>query len=87
MALITGARYSSEFTVFRELLQNANDAGATEVEIIFYLDDTSGASSGQATTIEIRNNGKPFCADDWHRLRSIAEGNPNVDKVLIIIYH
>ncbi|KAJ3077827.1 hypothetical protein HK102_004940, partial [Quaeritorhiza haematococci] len=29
------ARYSAEFTVFRELLQNSNDAGATEVEIVF----------------------------------------------------
>jgi len=29
------ARYSGEFTVFRELLQNADDAGATAVQIMF----------------------------------------------------
>ena len=29
------ARYSGEFTVFRELLQNADDAGATGVQISF----------------------------------------------------
>ena len=29
------ARYSGEHTVFRELLQNADDAGATAAEIIF----------------------------------------------------
>jgi hypothetical protein len=29
------ARYSSDFTVFRELIQNANDAGASDVEILF----------------------------------------------------
>lgn len=28
------ARYSTDFTVFRELLQNSNDAGASKVEII-----------------------------------------------------
>ncbi len=29
------ARYSGEHTVFRELLQNADDAGATAAEIVF----------------------------------------------------
>ncbi|KAI9024779.1 hypothetical protein DFJ74DRAFT_666285 [Hyaloraphidium curvatum] len=29
------ARYSSDYTVFRELIQNANDAGASEVEVVF----------------------------------------------------
>jgi hypothetical protein len=72
------ASYSSDYTVFRELLQNANDAGATAVEIIYHQDTDSAQ---QATVLEVRNNGKPFSADDWLRLRRIAEGNPNVDKV------
>jgi hypothetical protein len=29
------ARYSTEFTIFRELLQNSNDAGASSATIIF----------------------------------------------------
>ncbi|KAG8848062.1 hypothetical protein FRC20_002634 [Serendipita sp. 405] len=33
------ARYSGEFTVFRELLQNADDAAATAVQIIFETKD------------------------------------------------
>ena len=33
------ARYSGEFTVFRELLQNSDDAQATEVEIHFRSKD------------------------------------------------
>jgi hypothetical protein len=43
------ARYSGEFTVFRELLQNADDAQATTVEISFetqrFLDIKKGAST------------------------------------------
>lgn len=28
-----------------------------------------------------RNNGKPFNGDDWNRLRRIAEGNPDPDRI------
>ena len=30
--------------------------------------------------VEIRNNGRPFGPEDWKRIKSIAEGNPNSDS-------
>eukprot|EP01087_Luapelamoeba_hula_P005451 TRINITY_DN1552_c0_g3_i4.p1 TRINITY_DN1552_c0_g3~~TRINITY_DN1552_c0_g3_i4.p1 ORF type:complete len:2126 (+),score=399.70 TRINITY_DN1552_c0_g3_i4:112-6489(+) len=141
------ARYSSEFTLFRELIQNANDAGATDVEVlmtapsyrpqpetdesgidhsqltqqvpvesssaataassiasIFKLgwstwnsaddeevtapsnaprridDEESGLGKCAVHELEIRNNGRRFSKDDWKRIKSIAEGNPNSDS-------
>lgn len=41
------ARYSSEFTLFRELIQNANDAGASHVEV--RLSTGAGAAYQPAT--------------------------------------
>ncbi|RKP11940.1 histidine kinase-like ATPase [Piptocephalis cylindrospora] len=84
------ARYSAEFTVFRELLQNANDAGKNGsyinypsfVEVIF-----QGIKQGvlfgkdKCQTIIVRNNGRPFRQEDWLRLRKIAEGNPDEQKI------
>lgn len=98
------ARYSSRFTIYREMIQNANDACATEMEILFYSrngrnDGKSSISTSTLSTntttsqtqinttskmidsIEIRNNGRPFNADDWKRLTRIAEGNPEEDKI------
>lgn len=69
------ARYSTEYTVFRELLQNSNDAGATSVTISFQTTNKS------VTTIEYKNNGRPFLGEDWNRLRKIAEGNPDEQKI------
>ncbi|KAJ1919991.1 hypothetical protein H4219_001652 [Mycoemilia scoparia] len=42
------ARYSAEFTVYRELLQNANDAGATSVDIVFHKSRSLASGSQQA---------------------------------------
>jgi hypothetical protein len=39
------ARYSGEFTVFRELLQNSDDAGSTRVEIHFKTSEAEGTGS------------------------------------------
>lgn len=89
------ARYSAEFTVFRELLQNADDAGATECELRFatnatvahpHLAPATGVPSvpdvgAPLTQWTFRNNGKPFSHDDWHRLRRIAEGNPDPERI------
>lgn len=84
--------YSSEHTIYREVLQNANDALATALEIIFeeqegrssLLEGASEASSSSPliSQIIIRNNGRPFSQDDWRRLKRIAEGNPDEQKVL-----
>lgn len=93
------ARYSGEFTVFRELLQNSDDAQATAVEIHFdtqkYLDGKSGsqvegefskASLPDLKTILVhqwtfKNNGIVFRDEDWNRLKKIAEGNPDEEKI------
>ncbi|KAJ1300947.1 hypothetical protein OPQ81_003373 [Rhizoctonia solani] len=105
------ARYSGEFTVFRELLQNADDARATAAEIRFDTKQhlaqqeqegqvepavTEGVSTGPGPTKKpklpdlkkdnvdqwtFRNNGMPFRNEDWNRLKKIAEGNPDEQKI------
>lgn len=84
------ARYSGEFTIFRELLQNADDAGAKTVRIRFYTaEGVAGQSSASAPDLKtakisryvVLNDGVPFRPQDWNRLRKIAEGNPDDDKI------
>ncbi|GAC95754.1 hypothetical protein PHSY_003330 [Pseudozyma hubeiensis SY62] len=90
------ARYAAEFTVFRELLQNADDAGATHCELRFESQRSQSTQSDVASTSAstllpdfkatlsnwvFRNDGKPFGNDDWSRLRRIAEGNPDPDRI------
>lgn len=73
---------SSTVTVFRELLQNADDACATECELRFATNATVAHEqcplipkpptpdvNAMLTQWTFRNNGKPFSGDDWHRLR------------------
>ncbi|KAF9650775.1 hypothetical protein BDM02DRAFT_3140374 [Thelephora ganbajun] len=94
------ARYSGEFAVFRELLQNSDDAHSKAVEIRFktggYI-NRNGSNEGQAppplgerlpdlkTTLVYRwtfkNNGIIFRNEDWSRLKKIAEGNPDEEKI------
>lgn len=68
------ARYSSDFVIVREFLQNADDAGAAQVHIKFQTN-----KSGGVTYVKIANNGRAFTAADWKRVASIAEGNPDAD--------
>ncbi|KAI0646791.1 hypothetical protein C8Q79DRAFT_956470 [Trametes meyenii] len=98
------ARYSGEFTVFRELLQNSDDASATAVEIHFetkdYLERKNKASDETADAAAVpedtglpdlktalvhqwtfKNNGIIFRDEDWSRLKKIAEGNPDEEKI------
>ncbi|KAF8131205.1 hypothetical protein EV363DRAFT_1584042 [Boletus edulis] len=91
------ARYSGEFTVFRELLQNSDDAGCDTAEIRFEtsarlcLDPKGTMNAGPAmfpdltathvTQWTFRNHGKPFTSQDWSRLPKIAMGNPDPQKV------
>ncbi|KAH9901111.1 hypothetical protein C8Q73DRAFT_742765 [Cubamyces lactineus] len=99
------ARYSGEFTVFRELLQNSDDASATAVEIHFetkaYLERKNKAPEDGAENAVIardaeqlpdlkttavhqwtfKNNGIVFRDEDWSRLKKIAEGNPDEEKI------
>ncbi|TBU28918.1 hypothetical protein BD311DRAFT_721461 [Dichomitus squalens] len=98
------ARYSGEFTVFRELLQNSDDASATAVEIHFetkgYVERKNAKANGSEDQQGLpeeeglpdlktamvhqwtfKNNGIPFRDEDWSRLKKIAEGNPDEEKI------
>ncbi|KAL5498075.1 hypothetical protein ACEPAH_3006 [Sanghuangporus vaninii] len=95
------ARYSGEFTVFRELLQNSDDAASQSVEIHFetqtYIDrkkaseieGNSAQSTGSFPDLKtqhvaqwtFKNNGIIFREEDWNRLKKIAEGNPDEEKI------
>ncbi|KIW70878.1 hypothetical protein PV04_03113 [Phialophora macrospora] len=91
------ARYSGEWTVLRELLQNAADASATKITIKFEtipsatvpLPADSSSSSLLRHTVQhhtlkrlvVTNNGQPFSENDWNRLKRIAEGNPDETKI------
>lgn len=77
------ARYASQGAVYRELIQNSNDADATEAEIYYTTVDNDDTSSNNNIVSQViyRNNGMPFRGQDWDRLKKIAEGNPDVSKV------
>ncbi|KAJ6558581.1 hypothetical protein DFH09DRAFT_1037162 [Mycena vulgaris] len=95
------ARYSGEFTVFRELLQNSDDAQSKKVEIRFqtqaaldrngHSDTTSSESAAPQTLPDLKtalchqwtfkNDGMAFRREDWDRLKKIAEGNPDEEKI------
>ncbi|KAK2764928.1 hypothetical protein FQN54_008625 [Arachnomyces sp. PD_36] len=91
------ARYSGEWTVLRELLQNAADASATRVKVAFETIPSTTVplpnSADQSASIKhtltnhtlkrllVSNNGQPFSSKDWSRLKRIAEGNPDETKI------
>ncbi|KAI6119158.1 hypothetical protein EDD16DRAFT_1791884 [Pisolithus croceorrhizus] len=91
------ARYSGEFSVFRELLQNSDDAGCDAAEIRFETTallernpeaamDAGPHSLSDLETTNVaqwtfKNHGQPFREQDWLRLRKIASGNPDSRKV------
>ncbi|KAG2358885.1 hypothetical protein BDR07DRAFT_1416380 [Suillus spraguei] len=82
------ARYPEEFTVFRELLQNADDAGAENFEIVFESQHgcasngmIPGLNSTQISKWLVKNDGAQFQSDDWERLTKIAKGNPDERKI------
>ena len=91
------ARYSGEWTVLRELLQNAADAGASKVTIKLETLPSSNIPLPQAPTASdllkhvvthhtvkrllVTNNGQVFNENDWSRLKRIAEGNPDETKI------
>ncbi|RIB30618.1 hypothetical protein C2G38_2152060 [Gigaspora rosea] len=70
------SRYSTKFAVFRELLQNSDDATSSSVEIIF-----EGTKGGHYSRLLFKNNGMNFRQQDWDRLKKIAEGNPDEQKI------
>lgn len=75
-------------------MQNADDAGATECELRFATSATVPHTQLPLTTKPsvpdtnalltqwtFRNNGTPFSGADWNRLRRIAEGNPDPERI------
>ena len=91
------ARYSGEWTVLRELLQNAADASASKVIIKFETIPSTAVPVPQSSNpsallqhtllhhtlrrLLVTNNGQPFGGNDWSRLKRIAEGNPDETKI------
>ncbi|KAF9225139.1 hypothetical protein BS17DRAFT_879271 [Gyrodon lividus] len=89
------ARYPEEFTVFRELVQNADDARAKNVEIEFQTGDyipkppedkTTNGTNFDLTNVKVskwvvRNDGDELQEQDWDRLTRIAAGNPDEQKI------
>lgn len=91
------ARYSGEWTTLRELLQNAADAQASTVRIRFEtLPSTTVPLPSNGSDSEllkhtllhatlrrllVSNDGLVFGESDWSRLKRIAEGNPNEEKI------
>ncbi|CAF3409905.1 unnamed protein product [Rotaria socialis] len=79
--------YSSDFVVFRELIQNADDAGATSFHLEIKCDASSASSAethfNNCTITEIRaiNNGHVFSTADWQRVATIADGNIDPESV------
>uniref|UniRef100_U9T5E2 Sacsin/Nov domain-containing protein n=1 Tax=Rhizophagus irregularis (strain DAOM 181602 / DAOM 197198 / MUCL 43194) TaxID=747089 RepID=U9T5E2_RHIID len=69
------ARYSSEFVIYRELMQNSDDAKSSSIQIIFET------KNNVVTRILFKNNGIYFRPEDWNRLKKIAEGNPDEQKI------
>ncbi|ELU36495.1 hypothetical protein AG1IA_09475 [Rhizoctonia solani AG-1 IA] len=63
--------------VFRELLQNADDAHATAAEIRFdtkqHLAQQEQGAQYQVDQWTFRNNGTPFRNEDWNRLKKIGK--------------
>ncbi|KAH8916083.1 hypothetical protein BT69DRAFT_1356002 [Atractiella rhizophila] len=79
------ARYSGEFTVYRELIQNASDAGASHVSVHFTsaeeLTELPSNKDVKIKSIVVKNDGAVFTNEDWTRLRRIADGNPNEESI------
>ncbi|KAF2845371.1 hypothetical protein T440DRAFT_472692 [Plenodomus tracheiphilus IPT5] len=91
------ARYSSEHTTLRELIQNAADAKANTVTIKLETDPSLSVPAPQGADdsvalkhviqnhtlkrLVVTNNGQPFTPADWSRLKSIADGNPDETKI------
>lgn len=91
------ARYSSEHTTLRELIQNAADAKANTVTIRLETDPSLSIPTPQGAEdsvllrhiiqnhtlkrLVVTNNGQAFTTADWSRLKSIADGNPDETKI------
>ncbi|KAJ3193124.1 hypothetical protein HK101_005381 [Irineochytrium annulatum] len=67
------ARYSAENTIYRELLQNSNDAGASEVEIHFKTDPS--LSQALAPTLSLTSVANAFMRKAIQNVTSVTYKN------------
>ncbi|KAG5437655.1 hypothetical protein PCANB_000692 [Pneumocystis canis] len=82
------SRYASEYTLFRELLQNSDDACSQHAEI-YYETLSDLQDEGKLVKIDrllckrliFKNDGILFNEEDWQRIARIAEGNPDEEKI------
>ncbi|CCJ30604.1 unnamed protein product [Pneumocystis jirovecii] len=82
------SRYASEHTLFRELLQNSDDACSQQAEIHYQTlgeplgrDDITQISRIPCKRLIFKNDGALFGEADWQRISRIAEGNPDEEKI------
>ena len=78
------ARYSSDFVVFRELIQNADDVRATSFHLSISCPGSESSRNrckSAITELRASNNGQPFSEVDWERVAAIADGNIDVNSV------
>lgn len=73
----------------KELIQNADDAGATEVKFLFDSRDHAFGSTSliypdlskfQGPALYVYNNGL-FKEKDWHGIEGIMQGNKRLDPL------
>ena len=94
LALVTKilSRYGADFFVLKELIQNADDAGASNVVVSLSTDNTpkkksfaaaaQGHEQKQFGHLTVTNSGgKLFDDASWARIAEIATGNPDEDSV------
>ncbi len=63
---------------------NKDDAKSSSVQIRFETKNPStdkNIKKNKITRIQFKNNGFAFRLEDWARLKKIAEGNPDEQKV------
>ncbi|KAI7866109.1 uncharacterized protein EV154DRAFT_475102 [Mucor mucedo] len=79
------ARYSAEYVLYRELMQNADDASSSSIQIYFHTSSPDPSKppnlQSKCNRIVFKNNGMAFRPEDWTRLKRIAEGNPDEQKI------
>ncbi|KAI9571891.1 hypothetical protein HD554DRAFT_2168659 [Boletus coccyginus] len=76
----------THYPVFRELLQNCDDAQSSTIEIHFESAMSREADNGPLVPLNVvqwtsKNDGKLFTPEDWIQLTKIAMGNPDPAKV------
>ena len=69
------SRYPSQFAMFREMIQNANDAGASKISFAFKNncgDDKWSFDYKDRPCLVVNDNGDGFQQEGWKRLVTIA---------------